>query len=127
MYTCIRNIWVSSLSLPSTSYNFCKILLVYNFRNHVTHTSVTTYSYVCIHMYYTVDVYVKVGYLVIISECLEHCFIAYKIYFNVATSATRLICYSYITSTSRISLLLHKTEGEAGGQVLITMISYKCL
>ena len=37
------------------------------------------------------------------------------------------ICYSYITSMSRISLLLHETEGEAQGRVLITMISYKCL
>ena len=32
------------------------------------------------------------------------------------------IYYSCITSTSRISLLLHKTEGEAQGRVLITMI-----
>ena len=38
-----------------------------------------------------------------------------------------LIRYSYITSTSRISLLLHETEGEARGRVLITMISYECL
>ena len=37
------------------------------------------------------------------------------------------ICYSYITSMSRISLLLHENEGEARGQVLITMISYECL
>ena len=28
---------------------------------------------------------------------------------------------------SRISLLLHETEGEAWGRVLITMISYECL
>ena len=37
------------------------------------------------------------------------------------------ISYSYITSRSRISLLLHKTEGEAQGRVLITMISYEYL
>jgi len=37
--------------------------------------------------------------------------------------------YSYITSMSRISLLLHDTEGEAAeawGWMLIT-ISYECL
>ena len=38
-----------------------------------------------------------------------------------------VICYSYITSRSRISLLLHETEGEAQGRVLITIISYECL
>ena len=37
------------------------------------------------------------------------------------------ISYSYITSRSRLSLLLHETEGEARGQVLMTMISYECL
>ena len=37
------------------------------------------------------------------------------------------ISYSYITSRSRISLLLHEAEGEAQGRVLITMISYNCL
>ena len=37
------------------------------------------------------------------------------------------ICYCYITSRSRISLLLQETEGKAQGQVLITMISYECL
>ena len=37
------------------------------------------------------------------------------------------LSYSYITSTSRISLLLHETKGEARGRVLITMISYECL
>ena len=34
---------------------------------------------------------------------------------------------TYMTRTSRISLLLHETEGEVQGQVLITMISYECL
>ena len=34
---------------------------------------------------------------------------------------TTYISYSYITSTSRISLLLHETEGEARGRVLITL------
>ena len=51
-------------------------------------------------------------------------------YDNVIDDSKRVnatICYSYITSTSRISLLLHETEGEARGRVLITMISYKCL
>ena len=42
-------------------------------------------------------------------------------------SAYRMLSYSYITSRSRISLLLHETEGEARGRVLITMISYDCL
>ena len=37
------------------------------------------------------------------------------------------ISYSYITSTSRTSLLLRETKGEAQGQVLITMIPYRCL
>ena len=32
-----------------------------------------------------------------------------------------------ITSTSRISLLLHETESEARARMLITMISYECL
>ena len=38
-----------------------------------------------------------------------------------------VISYSYITTMSRILLLLNETEGEAQGRVLITMISYKCL
>ena len=37
------------------------------------------------------------------------------------------ICYSYITSMSSISLLLHETGGEGLAWVLIAMISYKCL
>ena len=47
--------------------------------------------------------------------------------FSQVSNIACAICYSYITSTSRISLLLHKTEGEARGRVLITMISYECL
>ena len=42
-------------------------------------------------------------------------------------TAAAVVSYSYITSMSRISLLLHETEGKAGGRVLITMISYECL
>ena len=38
-----------------------------------------------------------------------------------------VLSYSYNTSISRISLLLHKTEGEAQDRVLITMIFYECL
>ena len=38
-----------------------------------------------------------------------------------------VISYSYITSMSRISLLLHEIEGEARSQVLTTMISYEYL
>ena len=54
----------------------------------------------------------------------------YKIYcpamsFDLPTQS--VTCYSYITSRSRISLLLHETKGEARGRVLITMISYDCL
>ena len=41
----------------------------------------------------------------------------------VEQSRLSAVCYSYITSMSRISLLLHETQG----RVLITMISYKCL
>jgi len=39
----------------------------------------------------------------------------------------RYVSYCCITSMSRISLLLHETKGEAKGQMLITIISYKCL
>ena len=46
---------------------------------------------------------------------------------NCNTKINNQVSYSYITSTSRISLLLHETEGEARGRVLITMISYECL
>ena len=38
-----------------------------------------------------------------------------------------VLSYSYITSTSKISLLLYKTKGKAQGLMLITMIPYECL
>ena len=54
----------------------------------------------------------------------------YKIYWTVMAfdpPMQSVTCYSYITSRSRISLLLHETESETWGRVLITMISYECL
>ena len=52
----------------------------------------------------------NISFVMVTSESYKFCFDVH--YYILYSSA---LCYSYITSTSRISLLLHETEGEARG------------
>ena len=47
----------------------------------------------------------------------------HEVYSQSSDRIPQALSYSYITSTSRISLLLHETKDKAQGRVLITMIS----
>jgi len=54
------------------------------------------------------------------DQKLKQCYISHIVLLGVN------VC-SYITSMSRISLILHETKGKAWGRVLITMISYESI